>query len=191
MRWLPFNRREVLFFAVGFGISLVFTMLRSQYIVIDEYGISLRGFADRGFVRNKGVNQGADRIPIPMEPFPEPRWITNQTLAVRTVTSTPFARFEIHKVQTESGAIIEDWLWTDERSHVNILVHLKEEDKYLLFYQKKYGLKEPKYAAIGGLYNPGDTPDGCAKRELLEETGLQAQEMVNLGAYIVYLAVHI
>lgn len=56
------------------------------------------------------------------------------------VTSTPFARFEIHKVKTESGVIVNDWLWVDERSHVNILVHLKDEDKYLLFKQKKYGL---------------------------------------------------
>ena len=47
---------------------------------------------------------------------------TPGTLAVRTVTSTPFARFEIHKVRTESGQIVNDWLWTDERSHVNILV---------------------------------------------------------------------
>ena len=79
--------------------------------------------------------------------------------------------------------VIDDWLWTDERSHVNILVHLKKEDKFLLFHQKKYGLKEAKYAAVGGLFNAGDTPEGCAKRELLEETGLEAEQMINLGAY--------
>ena len=56
------------------------------------------------------------------------------------VTSTPFARFEIHKVRTDSGVIVNDWLWVDERSHVNILVHLKEDNKYLLFKQRKYGL---------------------------------------------------
>ena len=62
-------------------------------------------------------------IAIPMEEFPEPAWRTASTLAVRTITSTPFARFEIHQVRTESGEIVNDWLWTDERSHVNILVH--------------------------------------------------------------------
>lgn len=60
------------------------------------------------------------------------------------MASTPFARFEIHKVKTETGVIINDWLWTDERSHVNILVHLKESDKFLLFHQMKYGLLEAK-----------------------------------------------
>jgi ADP-ribose pyrophosphatase len=124
-----------------------------------------------------------ETIPIPMLPFPEPAWRTPQTISVRTVTSTPFARFEIHKVKTESGEIVNDWLWTDERAHVNILVHLKEENKYLLFHQKKYGLEKPYFAAIGGLFNVGDTPEGCARRELLEETGLETNELVYLGAY--------
>ena len=97
-----------------------------------------------------------DEIKIPMDPFPEPAWRTQQTLATRTLTSTSFARFEIHQVLTDSGTIVDDWLWTDERSHVNILVHLKDENKYLLFHQKKYGLEKPMYAAIGGLFEKGE-----------------------------------
>lgn len=61
-------------------------------------------------------------ILLPMKEFPEPPWRTPSTLDAKTIVSTPFARFEIHKVKTESGEIINDWLWTDERSHVNILV---------------------------------------------------------------------
>lgn len=92
-------------------------------------------------------------------------------------------RFEIHKVRTESGAIINDWLWTEERSHVNILVHLKEEDKYLLFKQKKYGLDREYIALIGGLFDKGESAIQCAKRELLEETGLETDEWIGLGKY--------
>lgn len=126
----------------------------------------------------------ASEIAIPMDPFPEPRWWNPEsTLGIKTVVSTKFARFEIHSVKTEDGHIINDWLWADERSHVNILVHLKEEDKYLLFKQKKYGLLEPKLALVGGLFEEGDTPEGCAHRELLEETGLQTDEMIGLGSY--------
>ena len=58
---------------------------------------------------------------------------------------------------TDSGIIVDDWLWTDERSHINILVHLKNENKYLLFKQKKYGLEREYYALIGGLFNEGET----------------------------------
>ena len=61
-------------------------------------------------------------LSLPMEEFPEPPWRTSTTLDARTIVSTKFARFEVHKVKTESGAIVNDWLWTDERSHVNILV---------------------------------------------------------------------
>lgn len=120
---------------------------------------------------------------VPMTLFPEPEWRTPQTLAIKTVTSTPFARFQIHKVKTESGAIIDDWLWTDEREHVNILVHLKKENKFLLFRQKKYGLDRPYYATVGGLFNAGDTGLKCAQRELLEETGLEAESWASLGRY--------
>lgn len=86
-------------------------------------------------------------------------------------------------MRTENGELINDWLWTDERSHVNILVHLKAEDKYLMFKQKKYGLDREYYAAVGGLFNIGESGLECAKRELLEETGLEAEEMVDLGKY--------
>jgi 8-oxo-dGTP pyrophosphatase MutT (NUDIX family) len=118
-----------------------------------------------------------------MEPFPEPQWKTPSTLSIHTVTSTAFARFEIHKVKTESGEIVSDWLWTDERSHVNILVHLKEENKYLLFFQTKYGLDRKYLATVGGLFNVGETSAQCAHRELLEETGLETSEMIELGKY--------
>lgn len=122
-------------------------------------------------------------IKVPMMPFPEPAWRTPNTLKVTTLASTPFARFEIHQVRTENGEIINDWLWTDERSHVNILVHLKEENKFLLFRQKKYGLEREYYALIGGLFNIGESGIDCARRELLEETGLEAEELVSLGQY--------
>ena len=167
------TKREALFFVGGVGVAMIlcvsywFTQLPPQAV-------------------STGVTsevQGELSIPVPMDKFPEAPWRTEQTLAVRTITSTPFARFEVHKVKTESGAIINDWLWTDERSHINMLVHLKAEDKFLLFHQKKYGLEKPYYAAIGGLFNDGDTPIACARRELLEETGLEAEELVDLGLY--------
>jgi ADP-ribose pyrophosphatase YjhB (NUDIX family) len=61
------------------------------------------------------------------------------------------------------------------------LVHLKEENKYLMFIQSKYGLEGERFATVGGLFNPGENASACAARELLEETGLEAERLVALG----------
>jgi len=170
------TKREALFFMGGVAVAMMILCVNYWYSFIQQpsHGVSYGVKSDKG---------GDKSIAIPMDAFPEAPWRTEQTLAVRTVTSTPFARFEIHKVKTESGAIVNDWLWTDERSHINMLVHLKAEDKFLLFHQRKYGLEKPYYAAVGGLFNAGETSTVCARRELLEETGLEAEELVDLGRY--------
>jgi ADP-ribose pyrophosphatase len=175
-------RRDALFFILG-GLLSFFLSLSYFYSIASNDGL-VSGVPRESTLRTKTFSmEGDTSIVVPFDPFPEAPWRTPNTISARTVTSTPFARFEIHKVKTESGAIVNDWLWTDERAHVNILVHLKAENKYLLFRQRKYGLTKEYYAAIGGLFDIGDTPEGCARRELLEETGLDAEELVNLGAY--------
>jgi hypothetical protein len=170
-------RRDLLLLAAGVVLGFLIQYLTNNAVTTTSTAATGTSLAIAG----KDVDENGIRVP--MEEFPEPAWRTPSTLAVRTVTSTPFARFEIHKVRTESGEIVNDWLWTDERSHVNILVHLKEENKYLLFNQKKYGLEKKYLAVIGGLFNKGETAEECARRELLEETGLEAEQLVNLGAY--------
>eukprot|EP01038_Epipyxis_sp_PR26KG_P014368 gene14368-19270_t len=165
----PTTKKEFLCLLYGVITTVLFIFIFLRY-----YG---HDFIDKWSIADN------NEIPTPMDAFPEAAWRTANTLQVKTVASTPFARFEIHKVKTEDGTIINDWLWTDERSHINILVHLKAENKYLLSYQRKYGLEKPYYAAIGGLFNIGETGEECARRELLEETGLEAEELIGLGKY--------
>lgn len=38
-------------------------------------------------------------------------------------------------------------------------------------------------AAVGGLFNKGESSEQCARRELLEETGLETNELISLGRY--------
>lgn len=166
------SRRTVAVWGLGVLCGLILDRLQS--LLVSRLGLG----EPTGIVTPLGKENGWGS-------FPEPPWVVEgATLARKVVAETPFARFEIHKVKTENGQIVTDWLWTDERSHVNILVHVKEGDKYLMFRQRKYGLKEPKLAVIGGLFNSEkETAEECAKRELLEETGLEAGEWINLGAY--------
>lgn len=161
LRELYSSRRSILLLGLGFLFGNMFHSYFNEFI----------------------NNFWYDLPSIPMIPYPEEPWRQPNTLAVRTVASTQFARFEIHRVDVGNGKIIDDWLWEDERSHVNIVVHLKDENKYLIMKQKKYGFKGSKLAVVGGLFNINDTPEKCANRELLEETGLEAERMINLGAY--------
>ena len=117
------------------------------------------------------------------DPFPEKQWHTTNTIAIKTVVSTNFARFQVHKIKHVDGKISDNWLWTDEMPHVNILVHLKIENRFLVFSQKKYGLLSEKLATVGGLFNLGESPSDCAQRELLEETGLLSENLLDLGEY--------
>lgn len=90
-------------------LAIAFLFILSSYFIFKEY------FSIHDSSESHDIN-------IPFEQFPEPSWRTPQTLETRTVASTGFARFEIHKVITDNGDVVNDWLWTDERSHVNILV---------------------------------------------------------------------
>jgi 8-oxo-dGTP pyrophosphatase MutT (NUDIX family) len=89
---------------------------------------------------------------------------------------------EFHTVQTESGKLVNDWIWLDIQDQVNILVRTAQ-DKFLVFRQSKYGLEGISYAVVGGLIEPGELPEQAAKRELLEELGMESKEWKFLGRF--------
>ena len=54
------------------------------------------------------------------------------------------------------------------------LVHLERDGKYLMLHRVKKELDEnrDKWVGIGGKFEPGESPEDCARREVYEETGL-------------------
>ena len=54
------------------------------------------------------------------------------------------------------------------------LVHLERDGKYLMLHRIKKERDEnrDKWVGIGGKFEPGESPEDCALREVLEETGL-------------------
>ena len=54
------------------------------------------------------------------------------------------------------------------------IAYLKKDGKTLLLHRikKKKDINEGKWIGVGGKLEPGESPDECVKREILEETCL-------------------
>lgn len=61
-------------------------------------------------------------ITIPMENFDGSQWSTPNTMAASTLASCKYGQFQSHTVRTETGETASNWLWTNDRDQVNILV---------------------------------------------------------------------
>jgi len=91
---------------------------------------------------------------------------------------------EKHAIELPDGHIIDDWPWLITPDFVNV-VAVTEEAEFLCFRQTKYAVDGTSLAPVGGYLEPGEAPLAAAQRELLEETGYQAAEWIDLGHYVV------
>jgi 8-oxo-dGTP pyrophosphatase MutT (NUDIX family) len=90
---------------------------------------------------------------------------------------------ESHTVKLPDGHIIPDWAWIIIPSAVIVLA-VTADHQFLCFRQTKYAVDGIVLAPVGGMLEPEEMPLDAAKRELLEETGYEASEWVNLGSHI-------
>jgi len=104
-----------------------------------------------------------------------------KTLSRHTVLERgKFLTVEDHAIELPNGRVIENWPWVITPDYVNI-VAVTEDDRFLCFRQNKYSIEGTSLAPVGGYIDPGEDPLTAAKRELLEETGYQASEWVELA----------
>ena len=63
------------------------------------------------------------------------------------------------------------------------LCYIENDGKYLMLLRnrKKNDPNEGKWIGVGGKLEPGESPEECAKREILEETGLIAAKLIPCG----------
>ncbi|MGC9520548.1 MAG: NUDIX hydrolase [Anaerolineae bacterium] len=106
-----------------------------------------------------------------------------ETLARRVVLDTgPYLKVELHRVRLPDGQVIEDWPWVITPDFV-IVVAVTEDGRFLCFRQTKYSIDGVSLAPVGGYIDDGEPPLVAAKRELLEETGCQAERWTSLGSF--------
>ena len=97
-----------------------------------------------------------------------PWWNKDRTVDKVILAETPFARCEAHSVMSEDGkTLVKDWLWMEERAHVNVAV-LTEGKEFVVMRQKKYGIEGDSLSTVGGFVEEGGCPFEAALREVAE-----------------------
>ncbi len=68
----------------------------------------------------------------------------------------------------------------DQPDWVNV-IPLTPDEHVVMVEQWRHGSRTIELETPGGLMDQGETPEACARRELLEETGYAADRVVHLG----------
>jgi ADP-ribose pyrophosphatase len=90
--------------------------------------------------------------------------------------------FSVHRVRARSPRTggEHDFYTIGASDWVNI-VALTPDDCVVMVHQYRHGAERVTLETPGGMVDPGETPEQAAARELLEETGYAAEEIVPLG----------
>lgn len=102
-----------------------------------------------------------------------------------TIESEKKADFPLFKVFEDRVALPNglelDYYWVDKLPAVAILPIIS--DKIAMVKQYRYPIKSDSLELPAGHVWPNETPEGCAVRELKEETGFTAEKMEKMLSY--------
>lgn len=90
--------------------------------------------------------------------------------------------FDVDRVRYEApgGKREQDFFVVEAPDWINV-VPLTVAGEVVMVRQFRFGVAAPTLEIPGGMCDPGETPAEAARRELLEETGYAAPELVDLG----------
>lgn len=101
-----------------------------------------------------------------------------ETISTERRTS---GRFTIVSNQVKVNGVIRPYDYLEIKEGVCVLPIYK--NNIVTLKQYRYPVQSWQWEFPGGFIDPGETPEEAAKRELLEETGYLAREMISLGVF--------
>ncbi len=105
----------------------------------------------------------------------------------KCIRSQPAQSFRVFSVRTDTAisprnGIEHDFYIIEANDWINV-IPLTEDQRVVMVKQYRHGSKEVTLEIPGGLIDLGDTPEGAAARELMEETGYQAKKWIKIGEF--------
>jgi len=104
-----------------------------------------------------------------------------KVLESRRDTSYRVFSIRTDTAQSPRNGSICDFYILETNPWVNV-IPITNDKEVVLVRQYRHGIRDLTFEIPGGLVDDGDTPGQAAWRELREETGYSAKEMVPLGA---------
>jgi ADP-ribose pyrophosphatase len=90
----------------------------------------------------------------------------------------------VERVELPDGRIVDEFLWVETREFA-MVVAITPDGQVVLERSYKHGPRRIAVSLPAGYLEDGEAPIDTARRELLEETGYQAEEWKGLGSFTV------
>jgi ADP-ribose diphosphatase len=102
------------------------------------------------------------------------------TLATEVLGTYPIFELSRSRLQSPASGRKHQFLRLDCPDWVNVIA-LTDDDQMVLVEQYRHGTDEMTLEIPGGAVDPGEGPEIAAARELEEETGYRASELIEIG----------
>ncbi len=99
-------------------------------------------------------------------------------------SAEPWLALSVQQVRVPDGRVIDDFYQLALPDFTLVFAETTSGE-IIMIRQYKHGAKRTSLTLPGGLVEKGEDPEEAAKRELLEETGYQAESWQSLGSYVV------
>ena len=88
-------------------------------------------------------------------------------------------------VRTDKGIDIDDFYVLEYPTWVNVIA-ITQEGKFIIEQQYRHGIQQQVFELCAGVCETNEKPIDAAKRELFEETGIESDELIEIGLVLHY-----